>query len=87
MSLRKDLVEHSTGFLPPGSQIRQAFICQTAPNFAFFLITYLTGLTISPRCWDYRVRRVAPAGTRRGSALTIASSRPRSGAQRKECVR
>jgi hypothetical protein len=46
MSLRKDLVEHSTGFLPPGSQIRQAFICQTAPNFAFFLITYLTGLTI-----------------------------------------
>jgi len=29
MSLRKDLVEHSTRFLPPGSQIRQAFICQT----------------------------------------------------------
>jgi hypothetical protein len=46
MSLRADLVEHSTRFLPPGSQIRQAFICQTAPNFAFFLITYLTGLTM-----------------------------------------
>ena len=46
MSLRKDLVEHSTRFLPPGSQIRQAFICQTAPKFAFFLITYLSGLTM-----------------------------------------
>ena len=46
MSLRKDLVEHSTRFLPPGSQIRQAIICQTAPKFAFFLITYLSGLTM-----------------------------------------
>ena len=46
MSPRKDLVERSTRFLPPGSQIRQAFICQRAPNFAFFLITYLTGLTM-----------------------------------------
>src|ERR1035437_8369093 len=46
MSPRKDQVERSTRFLPPGSQIRQAFICQTAPNFAFFLITYLTGLTM-----------------------------------------
>ena len=46
MSLREDLVEHSTRFLPPGSQIRQAFICQTAPNFAFFLVTYFTGLTM-----------------------------------------
>lgn len=32
--------------LPPGSQVRQAFICQTAPNFAFFLINWATGLTM-----------------------------------------
>ncbi|WP_433662289.1 hypothetical protein ACQPW1_09105 [Nocardia sp. CA-128927] len=39
-------MERSAPFLPAGSQIRQVFICQTAPNFAFFLIMYLTGLTI-----------------------------------------
>jgi hypothetical protein len=32
--------------LPPGSQVRQAFICQTAPNFAYFLINWATGLTM-----------------------------------------
>ena len=46
MRPRSDLVERSAPFLPAGSEIRQAFICQTAPNFAFFLITYLTGLTM-----------------------------------------
>lgn len=43
---RRDLVERAAPFLPPGSQIRQAFIAQAAPNFGFFLITYLTGLTM-----------------------------------------
>lgn len=43
---RKDLVEQSVPFLPAGGEIRQVFICQTAPNFGFFLITYLTGLTM-----------------------------------------
>jgi hypothetical protein len=43
---RKDLVERSAPFLPAGSEIRQVFICQIAPNFVFFLITYLTGLTV-----------------------------------------
>jgi hypothetical protein len=43
---RSDLVERSAPLLPPGSQVRQAFICQTAPNFGFFLITYATGLTM-----------------------------------------
>ncbi len=46
MKPRDDLVRRSAPFLPEGSEIRQVFICQTAPNFAFFLITYLTGLTI-----------------------------------------
>jgi hypothetical protein len=43
---RKDLVERSAPFLLAGSEIRQVFICQHAPNFGFFLITYLTGLTM-----------------------------------------
>jgi hypothetical protein len=45
--LRQDLVEKSTPFLPPGVQVRQAFIGQAAPSFAYFVITYLTGLTMS----------------------------------------
>ena len=47
MALRQDLVEKSMPFLPPGVQIRQAFIGQAAPNFAYFVITYLTALTMS----------------------------------------
>lgn len=43
---RKDLVERSLPLLPPDSEIRQAFIAQAAPSFAFFVITYLTGLTM-----------------------------------------
>ena len=43
---RHDLVQRSAPFLPPGSEIRQVFICQSAPNFWFFVITYLTGLTM-----------------------------------------
>jgi hypothetical protein len=45
-------------FLPPRSEIRQAFIGQAAPNFGYFLITYLTGLTMF---WNkYRCIVVAP---------------------------
>jgi len=43
---RQDLVQRSARFLPAGSEIRQAFICQSAPTFFFFVITYLTGLTM-----------------------------------------
>jgi hypothetical protein len=43
---RKDLMQRAAPFLPPGSEIRQAFIYQTAPSFAFFVITYFTGLTM-----------------------------------------
>ena len=46
MKPRPDLVDHSAPFLPEGSEIRQVFICQAAPNYAYFLITYLTGLTM-----------------------------------------
>jgi hypothetical protein len=41
-----DLMERSAPLLPPGSQVRQAFICQTAPHFAFFFINWATGLTM-----------------------------------------
>lgn len=43
---RQDRVERSAQLLPPGSEVRQAFIAQAAPNFAFFIVTYLTGLTM-----------------------------------------
>ncbi|MFT3714490.1 MAG: hypothetical protein QM774_00690 [Gordonia sp. (in: high G+C Gram-positive bacteria)] len=43
---RPDLVERSRPFLPDDAEIRQVFICQSAPNFGYFVITYLTGLTI-----------------------------------------
>ena len=46
MKPRQDLVDHSAPFLPEGSEISQIFICQAAPSFVFFLITYLTGLTM-----------------------------------------
>jgi hypothetical protein len=42
----KDLAERSAPLLPPGIRVRQAFICQTAPNFAFFVINWATGLTM-----------------------------------------
>lgn len=47
------LAERSAPLLPTGSQVRQAFICQTAPNFAYFVINWSTGLTmfwITYRC-------------------------------------
>jgi hypothetical protein len=45
-----DLVERSAPLLPPGSHIRHAFICQTAPNFAFNWATGLTMFWIKYRC-------------------------------------
>jgi hypothetical protein len=46
MATPRDLAERSAPLLPPGSQVRQAFICQTAPNFAFFFINWISGLTM-----------------------------------------
>ena len=46
MASPKGLAESATPLLPPGSQIRQAFICQTAPNFLFFIVNWATGLTM-----------------------------------------
>jgi hypothetical protein len=43
---RPDLVAKAVPLLPPGSEIRQAFIAQAAPSFAYFTVTYLTGLTM-----------------------------------------
>lgn len=41
---RADLVERASSFLPAGSEIHQAFIGQAAPNFVYFILTYLTGI-------------------------------------------
>ena len=42
----KLLAERSTPLLPGGSQVQHAFICQTGPNVAFFVINWATGLTM-----------------------------------------
>lgn len=39
-------MRRSAPLLPAGSEIRQVFICQSAPSFFYFIVTYLTGLTI-----------------------------------------
>jgi hypothetical protein len=79
MTPRKDLTVRSAPFLPPGSEIRQVFICQTAPSFAFFLITYLTGLTMF---WiRYRCVAVTP-----DAIYVLESSKASGGAQPQSLV-
>lgn len=46
MATVKELVERAAPLLPPDCPIRHAFICQTAPNFGYFLINWATGLTM-----------------------------------------
>src|SRR4051794_23877559 len=49
----QQLRERATPLLPPGSEVRHAFVCQTASNFLIFVINWLTGLTmhwITYRC-------------------------------------
>ncbi|UQU62225.1 hypothetical protein COUCH_24680 [Couchioplanes caeruleus] len=46
MATVEDLVERARPLLPPGSRIRHAFICQAAPNFAYFFVNWATGLTM-----------------------------------------
>lgn len=41
MALRDKLAARSQPLLPPGSNIRHTFACQTGPNPWFFLLTYL----------------------------------------------
>jgi len=53
LATARQLAELSAPLLPPGSQVRQAFICQTGSNFALFVANWLTGLTmfwITYRC-------------------------------------
>jgi hypothetical protein len=57
-TLRPDLVERAVPLLPGGTEIRQIFICQAAPNFGYFVITYLTGLTMG--LIKYRCVAVTP---------------------------
>jgi hypothetical protein len=64
---------------PPGSQIRQVFICQAAPSSWFFLITYLTGLTMF---WiKYRCVAVT-----QDAIYVLESSKPSGGAKSNSLV-
>jgi hypothetical protein len=76
---RKDLVERARPLLPAGSEIRQVFICQSAPNFFFFIITYLTGLTMF---WiKYRCVAVT-----QDAIYVLESSKPSGGAKPQSLV-
>lgn len=79
MKPRKDLVERATPFLPPGAEIRQVFIGKTAPNFSFFLMTYLTGLTM------FWVKYRCVAVTRQ-AIYVLESSKPSGGARPQSLV-
>ena len=53
MTRQDSLAARSAPFLPTDAEIRHAFVAQAAPHRAYFLITYLTGLTmfwITYRC-------------------------------------
>ena len=67
---RPDLVERSLPFLPAGSEVHQAFIAQAAPNFFYFIVTYLTGIMARDK---YRCVAVTP------EAIYVLESTKRSG--------
>ena len=46
MATVAQLKEAAAPLLPPGSEVQQAFVCQTATNFVIFVINWLTGLTL-----------------------------------------
>jgi hypothetical protein len=79
VAMRVDLVQRCTPLLPRGTQIRQVFICQAAPNRSYFLVTYLTGLAIF---W-VRYRCVAVT---RDAIYVLESSKPSGGARPKSLV-
>ncbi|MGW3546084.1 hypothetical protein ACWDNI_36875 [Nocardia niigatensis] len=43
------IADRAIAFLPPGSEIRQVFVSQTAPHFAYFLPAYLFGVFVKVR--------------------------------------
>ncbi|MGV9668881.1 hypothetical protein [Nocardia niigatensis] len=43
------IADRAIAFLPPGSEIRQVFVSQTAPHFACFLPAYLFGVFVKVR--------------------------------------
>lgn len=47
MATVQNLKERAEPLLPSGSHITHAFICQTASNFALFIINWATGITMS----------------------------------------
>lgn len=74
---RADLVERALPFLPAGSEIREAFIGQAAPNFFYFIVTYLTGLMFRNK---YRCVVVTP------EAIYVLDSTKSSGGAKPQAV-
>lgn len=46
MATVQQLKDRAAPLLPPRSNVRQAFICQTAASFVLFVINWITGLTL-----------------------------------------
>jgi hypothetical protein len=46
MATVSQLKQRVASLLPPGSEVQQAFVCQTAANFVIFVMNWLTGLTL-----------------------------------------
>lgn len=63
--------------LPPGSDIHQAFIAQTAPNFVCFILTYSTGIMLGN---TYRCVVVTP------QAIYVLDSTKRSGGSKPRTI-
>ena len=53
MASVEQLAQRSVPLLPTGSEVRQAFVCQTASSFFLFVINWFTGISmfwITYRC-------------------------------------
>jgi hypothetical protein len=70
-------VEKTLPLLPAGSGVRQAFIGQAAPNFWYFIVTYLTGLML----WN-KYRCVAVTA----DAIYVLDSTKRSGGAKPQAL-
>lgn len=72
MALRDKLAERSQQFLPEGTQIQQVFICQSGPNPAWIILTYLVFFAVK-----YRVVCVTDRGIYVLKASMFMPSKPK----------
>ena len=79
MATVAELKERIASLPPPGSEVRQAFVCRTAANFGIFVINWLTGLTLGLTAYRY-----VATGAERANAHPLNRSLH---AQRRSCMR